>query len=95
MVALSKPRFELGKTVATTAALQAITDAGQEPEDFLRRHVMGDWGDCDEHDSQANEDAVAVGERIFSVYVTSAGVKLWVISEADRSSTTILLPDEY
>ena len=76
MIAISKPRFELGRIVATPAALEAIAEAGQEPEHFLRRHVLGDWGDCDQHDSQANEDAVAAGDRILSAYSTSAGTKL-------------------
>jgi hypothetical protein len=95
MVAISKPRFPLGKVVATPAALEAIGNAGQEPGEFLRRHVLGDWGECDPGDAQANEDAVAAGDRILSVYRTRAGVRIWVITEADRSSTTVLLPEEY
>ena len=95
MVAISKPRFELGRIVATPAALEAISDAGQEPGDFLRRYVLGDWGLVDAGDAQANEDALEIGDRILSVFATSAGVKIWIITEADRSCTTVLLPEEY
>jgi hypothetical protein len=63
--------------------------------EFVARHVRGDWGDCDDHDRQANEDALRNGERLFSVYRTVKGEKLWVITEADRSSTCVLLPEEY
>ena len=89
------PRFALGRCLATPGAVEAINDAGQAPADFLNRHLRGDWGDCDTDDKQANEDAVKTGARIFSVYHTQKEVKLWVITEADRSATTILLPEEY
>ena len=59
------------------------------------RHVHGDWGTIHPGDKGANEQALQDGDRIFSVYTTSKGVKLWVITEADRTSTCILLPDEY
>jgi hypothetical protein len=72
-----------------------MNDSGQAPADFLDRHLRGDWGNCDADDRQANEDALKTGARIFSVYHTKKGVKLWVITEADRSATTILLPNEY
>ena len=60
-----------------------------------RRHIVGDWGECCEEDKQANEDALAQGERLLSVYRTSKDEKIWVITEADRSSTCVLLPEEY
>jgi hypothetical protein len=62
---------------------------------FISRHLQGGWGDCDEHDRQANEDALRNGDRLFSVYRTTKGVKVWVITEVDRSSTCVSLPSEY
>ena len=88
-------RFALGRTVATPGSLAALTETGQSPSEFIRRHVSGDWGDVDAEDQQSNEDALLHGERLLSAYRTVKGVKLWVITEADRSSTCILLPDEY
>ena len=87
--------FELGRIVATRGALQALEQAGQSPAEFLDRHVAGDWGELDEEDKRENEFSVRNGFRILSAYTTSAGVKLWVITEADRSATTFLLPEEY
>ena len=89
------PRFNLGRCLATPGAVEAMNDSQQAPRDFLDRHMRGDWGDCDADDHQANEDALTNDTRIFSVFHTKKGVKLWVITEADRSATTILLPDEY
>ena len=90
-----RPLFPLGQCVATPGALAALEDAGQMPADFLSRHVAGDWGAIDPDDRGLNEQALRDGARIFSVYQTSKGVKVWVITEADRASTCILLPDEY
>jgi hypothetical protein len=95
MIEIAKPKFKVGKLVATPGALAALTETGQQPMHFVSRHLRGDWGDCGEEDRQRNEDALRSGERLFSVYRTSKGVKLWVITEADRSSTCILLPEEY
>lgn len=88
-------KFSLGQTVATPGALKALQDAGQSPAEFLSRHVNGDWGDCCAEDKAENELSLKEGLRILSVYHTSKGVKIWVITEADRSSTCILLPEEY
>ena len=88
-------KFPLGQTVSTPGALEALQDSGQSPADFLNRHSSGDWGELSNNDKQANEDALLHGDRIFSSYHTSKGVKIWVITEADRSSTCILLPEEY
>jgi len=85
----------LGNTVATPAALRAMAESEQNPVEFLARHRRGDWGDCCEDDRQANEAALVNASRVFSIYTTRDGVKIWVITEADRSSTCILLPDEY
>lgn len=88
-------RFELGQIVATPEALQALQDAGQDPQEFLRRHQSGDWGELSPEDRRENEYSVNRHLRILSAYRTRKGVKLWVITEADRSATTILLPEEY
>jgi|SRR5579872_2507193 len=88
-------RFSLGRCLATPAAAEAMEAAGQVPADFINRHVHGDWGDLDGEDREANEDALVHGGRVFSVYHTRKGVTLWIITEADRSATTILLPEEY
>jgi hypothetical protein len=87
--------FELGRIVATPGALQALQKAEQQPAEFLDRHVKGDWGDLDDEDKQENEFSVRNGFRILSAYTTSAGEKIWIITEADRSATTLLLPEEY
>ena len=81
--------------VATPAALAAIEEAGQNPMQFLLRHVTGDWGDLPEEDKQENEFSLDHGFRIFSAYHTTNGVKFYVITEYDRSVTTFLLPHEY
>jgi hypothetical protein len=88
-------RFALGRVVATPGALRALERAGQLPAAFLDRHVNGDWGEVPEEDKQENEFSVQHGFRIVSAYTTSADEKIWIITEADRSSTTILLPSEY
>ncbi len=86
-------RFPLGQVVATPAALELPGPLGAYG--LLRRHAAGDWGDLlDAHDRRANERALKTGERIFSAYETPAG-RVWVITEADRSSTCVLLPEEY
>ena len=95
MIEIASPKFHLGTLVSTPGALAALTEAGQSPMQFISRHIVGDWGDCDQHDLQANEDALKNGDRLFSVYRTAKGVKIWVITEADRSSTCVLLPEEY
>lgn len=95
MVTEAKPLFNLGRTVATPDALEELERAGQSPAELLQRHVTGNWGDLDDHDKEANEDALKHGARILSAYYLKTGVKVWVITEADRSSTCLLLPSEY
>ena len=90
-----KPRFTLGQIVATPGALDALAENGQEPTEFIQRHVVLDAGELDKEDQQTNEEAVANGERILSSFLLNDGTKLWVITEADRSSTCLLLPSEY
>lgn len=89
------PRFQLGQIVATPGAVDAFEKAGQEPMELLRRHVLGDWGEIDDEDRQNNEDAVVHGARIMSVYRLKNNVTVWLVTEADRSVTTFLLPSEY
>ena len=87
--------FPLGRVLATPGALHALQTANAEPLHYLARHAAGDWGDLDAEDRAANERALCTGERILSAYQLADGQRLWVITEADRSATTILFPDEY
>ena len=91
----SRSSFSLGRTLATPGCLQALEEAGESASDFLRRHQAKDWGEVCKEDRRANDDALVQGTRLLSAYRTKLGVKIWVITEADRSSTTILLPEEY
>ena len=92
---LSSARFPLGRLLATPGALHALEKAGQQLQEFLNRHSEGDWGELDSHDIQENEFSLEQGLRLLSSYTTAAGDKLWIITEADRSATTLLLPEEY
>jgi hypothetical protein len=85
----------LGWVVATPGALRTLEEAGVSPASLLDRYVNGDWGELDEHDRKENELSLKSGFRILSSYTLSDGEKVWVITEADRSSTCILLPSEY
>ena len=87
--------FALGQVVVTPGALRALQKAEQEPREFLGRHINGDWGAVSEDDKRENEYSVQHGFRILSAYTTSAGDRIRIMTEADRSTTTILLPDEY
>ena len=90
------PLFPLGQVVATPGALAALEKAGHQPQDFLARHVHGDWGDLCDEDRNENRLSLEQGFWPLSSYRTCAGdTKVWVITEADRSVTTILLPEEY
>lgn len=90
-----KVSFEIGRPVMTIGA-QELLIGGINVYEYLNRHKNGDWGDVSTEDSLANEKAVASGDlRIFSSYLLGEGKKLWIITEADRSSTTLLLPEEY
>ncbi len=90
-----KPLFDLGQLVATPGALAALEKSGQSPMDFLQRHVTGDWGELSEDDRKENHFSLEKGFRLLSSYKTNAGDSLWVITEANRCHTTILLPEEY
>lgn len=88
-------RLDLGAVVATPAALRAIALAGDDYLRLLARHRAGDWGTVPPEDWRANDWALIHGERILSAYTLASGEKVWVITEWDRSATTILLPEEY
>ena len=87
--------FNLGKVFLTIGARETLDESNQNAMEFLTRHQSGDWGIVCEDDRKENELAVKEGFRILSAYRTALGEKIWVITEADRSSTTILLPDDY
>jgi hypothetical protein len=80
--------------VATPGALRVLTEAGGHPFDYLARHATGDWGELCAFDRRQNQIALREGYRAFSSYNVSVG-RVWVITEADRSVTTIFLPEEY
>ena len=91
--ALPIAKFRLGKIVSTPNALDRLTQ-----EDILtgiQRHQAGDWGDVSEHNRTVNERALIEGKRLWSVYHAGNGVKFWLITEADRSYTTVLVPEDY
>jgi hypothetical protein len=84
----------LGRVVATPGALKLLMKAGGHPFDYLARHATGDWGDLCTFDRSQNEIALREGYRVFSSYDVPQG-RVWIITEADRSVTTILLPEDY
>ncbi|MDQ5809367.1 MAG: hypothetical protein M3358_01195 [Actinomycetota bacterium] len=94
--AVTAPLFSLGRVVATPAALTLLEGAGENPSELLDRHQHGDWGVVPLTDAKENDYSVKNGLRILSSYaVGCAGERIWIITEADRSSTCILLPGEY
>ena len=96
-----KPKFSLGRVVATPGALNALEESGESPGVLLNRHSQNDWGDLCEEDKMANESALKNGARILSAYRLKDGTKIWLITDAvvdefgNRQATTILLPEEY
>ena len=91
---MAAPLFPLGRVVATPAALNALVMAGQDPGELLERHQSGDWGDVPSEDAAENQRSVRHGWRILSAYQVGPR-RIWIITEADRSSTCLLLPEEY
>jgi hypothetical protein len=93
--------FRLGQTVATPGALRALAVSGECAGAFLVRHATGDWGDLCDDDKRSNDEAIAhegdleQQSRVVSAYHTKSGEKIWVITEADRSGTCVLLPNEF
>lgn len=94
-MSLSAKTFTLGQVVATPGALHAFARGEEEYFPLLMRHARGDWGEVCREDAEANDQALAHGGRLFSAYRLRDRTKIWIITEADRSSTCILLPDEY
>ena len=88
-------RFALGQTFITPGAQEALDMSGETAIQFLRRHMSADWGEVSEDDARENELSLMEGFRLLSSYRTAKGEKIWIITEADRSATTILLPSEY
>jgi hypothetical protein len=93
--ASATPLFPLGQLVATPGALALLERLGIQPATLLSRHVRGDWGTLSGDDRQANTEALSNGARILSSYPVGVAERVWIITEADRSSTTVLLPSEY
>ena len=87
------PRFNPGRLMITCNAKNALPCG--EVDAAINRHLSGDRGDVCESDGQLNEDALRDGDRLLSVYHTADGVKFWIITESDRSATTVLLPSDY
>lgn len=92
---LSNPLFQLGEVVATPVAVETMQQHNVTPQTLLQRHITGDWGVLCKEDAKSNADAVKQGERILSNYPIADNVRIWVITEWDRSVTTLLLPSEY
>lgn len=97
VMVIASALFPVGRLLGTPGSEAALKEAGVPLTDLLIRHLTGDWGDLDEEDRKANDEAVASGEdRIFSAYtLQSTNQTIWIITEADRSATTALLPEEY
>ena len=89
------PRFAPGQIVATPGALALLTQHGVSPNTILRRHLAGDWGTLCSDDAALNDEALRDGSRILSSYLIAPGVTVWIITEANRTVTTLLLPEDY
>ena len=96
---IAATRFHIGRlcmTPGAKAAFDALPPGSVSADGLITRHLCGDWGDdMDEEDRAANDRAIRNGERILSAYTLPEGTRIWIITEADQSSTTLLLPDEY
>ena len=90
-----RPLLKLGQIVATPRAILALNEAGSNGLELFSRHMRGDWGGLGAEDKRENDLSVRQGFRILSAYILNMGVKIWIITEADRSATRFLLPDEY
>ena len=88
-----RAKFWLGRLVVTSNAEAELNH--EDIHNSINRHLSGDWGDLCPEDNEANENALLYGGRLFSSYHDRTGVKFWIITERDRSATTVLLPDEY
>ena len=90
-----KPLFPLGQIVMTIGAKEALAESNQLPNEFLAKHQTGDFGIIGKEDWQENLLSIKEGFRILSAYKTTKGEKIWIITESDRSCSTVLLPSEY
>jgi hypothetical protein len=90
-----QPKFRPGQLVATPGALDALKEAAVAILPYVSRHLEGDWGAVSPEDAAENELSLREGFRLLSAYRLPTGCKIWLITEADRSATTILLPEEY
>lgn len=88
-------KFPLGSLQATPAALEVLERSGEDPYSLIMRHANCDWGTCCSADCKANEEAVRMGLRVLSMFETKLGEKVWVVTEGDRSSTTVIIPSDY
>ena len=92
---LKRPLFPLGTVVATPGAMSLFEALNTSPLEYLVRHALGDWGELEAEDRLANDAALVHGTRIVSSYRLQGEHRIWLITEADRSATTFLLPEEY
>jgi hypothetical protein len=95
LATLSQPNFKTGQMVMTAGVNDLVQRGVLNPVSYLQRHLNGDWGDLCDEDRRANNDALTHGDRLFSSYQLTPDLKLWIITEWDRSVTTLLLPEEY
>ena len=86
-------KLELGSVIVTPKASRALEEAGQSPDEFLSRHESGDWGEAGY--AVGNDLSQYIGVRVYSIYKLSTGEEIWIITQPDRSATTIMLPEEY
>lgn len=95
LAVLSQPRFRAGQLVMTAGVNDLVQRGALNPAPYLQRHLNGDWGDLCDEDRRSNDAALKNGDRLFSSYRITPDLKLWIITEWDRSVTTLLLPDKY
>ena len=95
MIHLQNALFQLGEVVATPGAIEAMQSLNVTPQSLLQLHVSGNWGSVDPEDAKTNDAAVKHGDRILSSYRIGEHTRIWIITEWDRSVTTLLLPSEY
>lgn len=94
-ISIQPVALPLGQTVMTRAVAELVYQGRLDPQQYLRRHMFGDWGDLPNVDKRANQLAVRDGERVLSSYQVTPDLTIWIITEADRSATTLLLPQDY
>ena len=88
-------RFQAGQLLMTAAVSALVNEGTVDPWPYLTRHLHGDWGDIGPEDARSNDAALREGDRLFSAYQVAPELRLWIITECDRSATTLLLPEDY